>query len=120
MLWGNISGNIMNQPDLINWVKEYYATNINRIVADLNEVLNAWEQNINTELAYKANINSPEFSGTPTAPLPPSDSNSSQIATTAWVNSKLQDINVGNILAILSISPSSMYIGDSPINVVLN
>ena len=120
MLWGNISGNIMNQPDLINWVKEYYTTNINRIVADLNEVLNTWEQNITTELAYKANINSPEFSGIPTAPLPPSDSNSSQIATTAWVNSKLQDINVGNILATLSISPSSMYIGDSPVSVVLN
>ena len=120
MIWGNISGNIMNQHDLINWVEEYYTTNINRIVTDLNEVLNAWEQNINTELAYKANINSPEFSGIPTAPLPPSDSNSSQIATTAWVNSKLQDISVGNVLATLSISPSSMYIGDSPVDVKLS
>ena len=120
MLWGNISGNIMNQPDLINWVKEYYTTNINRIVADLNEVLNSWEQNINLELSYKANINSPSFSGIPTAPLPSLENNTSQIATTEWVNAKLSELGTtNNSLATLSINPQSIFLGDGPVDIAI-
>ena len=40
---------------------------------------------INTALGTKANLTSPNFSGTPTAPTPDSNSNNSQIATTAFV-----------------------------------
>ena len=120
MLWGNISGNIMNQPDLIEWVKEYYTTNINRIVADLNEVLNAWEQNINLELSYKANINSPSFSGIPTAPLPSLENNTAQIATTEWVNAKLNGLGViNNSLATLNINPQSIFLGDGPADITV-
>lgn len=120
MLWGNISGNIMNQPDLIEWVKEYYTTNINRIVADLNEVLNAWEQNINLELSYKANINSPSFSGIPTAPLPSLENNTAQIATTEWVNAKLNGLGViNNSLATLNINPQSIFLGDGPADITI-
>ena len=120
MLWGNISGNIMNQPDLINWVEEYYTTNINRIVADLNEVLNSWEQNINLELSYKANINSPSFSGIPTAPLPSLENNTSQIATTEWVNAKLSELGTtNNSLATLSINPQSIFLGDGPVDIAI-
>ena len=39
-----------------------------------------------------APVESPEFTGTPTAPTPNSSSNNTQIATTAFVQSKLSDI----------------------------
>jgi hypothetical protein len=38
-----------------------------------------------TDLALKATINSPSFTGTPTVPSPAANSNSNQIATTAFV-----------------------------------
>jgi hypothetical protein len=40
MLWGNISGNIVNQADLINWVESYYRDNTNKLISDINTVLN--------------------------------------------------------------------------------
>ena len=45
--------------------------------------------NIDEELALKANINSPALTGTPTAPTAPAGTNTTQIATTAFVNSAI-------------------------------
>lgn len=120
MLWGNISGNIVNQADLINWVESYYRDNTNKLISDINTVLNTWQQNINLELSYKANINSPSFSGIPTAPLPSLENNTAQIATTEWVNAKLNGLGViNNSLATLNINPQSALLGDGPVDITV-
>ena len=58
----------------------------------------AWSQITNTPTTYTpsahthadlAPINSPQFTGTPTAPSPNSDNNSTAIANTAWVNAAI-------------------------------
>lgn len=58
----------------------------------------AWSQITNTPTTYTpsahthadlAPINSPQFTGTPTAPSPNSDNNSIAIANTAWVNAAI-------------------------------
>jgi len=63
--WGDITGTLSNQTDLQN-------------------ALNA-----------KADLNSPSFTGTPTAPTPLSGDNSTKIATTAFVN------NITNIVGLV-------------------
>jgi uncharacterized protein YbjQ (UPF0145 family) len=47
-------------------------------------------------LANKADINSPTFTGSPTAPTPSLADNSTQIATTAFVNSKVNAATVND------------------------
>lgn len=43
-------------------------------------------------VALKANIDSPEFTGTPLAPTPSTIDNSTQLATTAFVSAKITDV----------------------------
>ena len=45
--------------------------------------------NLDADLDLKANINSPALTGTPTAPTAPAGTNTTQIATTAFVNSAI-------------------------------
>lgn len=47
--------------------------------------------NLQTHLGEKANIASPNFTGTPTAPTAASGTNSTQVATTAFVNTAISD-----------------------------
>jgi hypothetical protein len=44
---------------------------------------------VNVLLSYKANLDSPEFTGTPLAPTPASGNNSTRIATTAFTNTAI-------------------------------
>lgn len=62
---------------------------------------------IQTQLNAKANLASPAFSGTPTAPTQASTDNSTRIATTAFVNSRVTNLSstvgskyayIGNLL----------------------
>ena len=46
---------------------------------------------LESQIALKANINSPTFTGTPTAPTPASGDNSTKVATTAYVDGKVGD-----------------------------
>ena len=48
-----------------------------------------------SDIALKANIASPTFTGTPTAPTPSSNDNSTKIATTAYVDSQVSPNNKG-------------------------
>lgn len=58
--------------------------------ADINDtiasLLHTWSSSkINTELSLKANVASPTFTGIPAAPTAAADTNSTQVATTAYV-----------------------------------
>ena len=50
-----------------------------------------WNVNRINSRILKANINSPEFTGTPTAVTPDVDDNSNRLATTKFVQSLLKD-----------------------------
>ena len=69
---------------------------------DPNKIVKGTEINdefdaIQTAVNSKANIQSPTFTGTPTAPTAASGSNTTQIATTAFVNNAID--NVGTLTA---------------------
>lgn len=53
---------------------------------------------VDTLLTAKAPVNSPTFTGTPTAPNPNPAEDSTQIATTAWVNDLLVSAGAGDML----------------------
>ncbi|MFY7884042.1 MAG: beta strand repeat-containing protein, partial [Dolichospermum sp.] len=55
---------------------------------------------LNADLALKANINSPSFTGTPTVPSPAANSNSNQIATTAFVNDLLTNSGISSSITL--------------------
>jgi hypothetical protein len=56
--------------------------------SDSNKPVSTAQQ---TALNLKANLASPALTGTPTAPTAPAGTNTTQIATTAWVNSSLNN-----------------------------
>ena len=69
---------------------------------DPNKIVKGTEINdefdaIQTAVNSKANSQSPTFTGTPTAPTAASGSNTTQIATTAFVNNAID--NVGTLTA---------------------
>jgi len=52
---------------------------------------------ISSAIASKSNINSPTFTGTPAAPTPTTGSNTTQLATTAYVKQEITAQGLGNI-----------------------
>ena len=64
--WGSITGTITDQTDLVN------------------------------KLGEKANIASPTFTGTPAAPTAAAGTNTTQIATTAFVTAAINSITDGD------------------------
>lgn len=63
---------------------------IELVVADIATNAASIAANILT-LATKADLNTPAFTGSPTAPTPPADNNSTRLATTAYVQTELND-----------------------------
>jgi hypothetical protein len=59
---------------------------------------------VNTALDLKANLDSPSFTGTPTAPTPATNNNSTNIATTAYVNNKISSYQTTATNDIKSVS----------------
>lgn len=80
MLFLNTSTNILYQlKDLTpTWIA----------IADLSKTITD-KSYVDTELALKANLSSPALSGTPTAPTAAVGTNTTQVATTAFVNAEI-------------------------------
>ncbi|MHA8083915.1 beta strand repeat-containing protein, partial [Aquirufa sp. A-Brett2-15D] len=80
----SVSANTASITSLTNSV----VTNTSSITSNTNSIASNTSSitSIVADLALKATINSPSFTGTPTVPAPASNSNSNQIATTAFVN----------------------------------
>jgi hypothetical protein len=76
------------------------ATNATAIAAETTratatEALKANATDVTTSLALKANLASPTFTGTPTAPTPATADNSTTIATTEYVKNSIVAANAG-------------------------
>lgn len=97
LVWGFISGNILNQKDLYNFVKDSTAETVNDLIEEINLKLAQWAYDISTSLSDKANINSPNFTGTPTTTTPNFTDSSNRIPTTEWVSSKINELWIGSL-----------------------
>lgn len=118
LLWGNINGLIDNQEDLINYIHNSFASNINEYTDVINALLAQWGIEMNLRIDQKIDKYSPHLEGIPTTTLPDIDDNSSRIASTEWVNSKLS-LNENYNLKLLSLNKTHMFYGDSPQDIVL-
>lgn len=112
MLWGNITGNLLNQEDLVKFVQENSIQDINRLIDEINLKLSQWAYEINQELENKADIMSPDFKGTPKTTNPIITDDSRRIPTTSWVNAVVDNALGGTNLKGISITPEFSYIGE--------
>lgn len=112
MLWGNITGNLLNQEDLVKFVQESSVEGFNNIIDEINLKLSQWAYELNQRLENKADIMSPDFKGTPTTTNPIISDDSKRIPTTNWVNAVVDNALGGTNLKGISITPEYIYIGD--------
>lgn len=113
MLWGNITGNLLNQQDLVKFVQENSIQEVNQLIDEINLKLSQWAYEINQELERKADITSPDFKGTPTTTNPIITDDSRRIPTTSWVNAVVANALGGTNLKSISITPEYVYLGES-------
>ena len=65
-----------------------------------------------TALSSKAPLASPALSGTPTAPTASAGTNTTQLATTAFVNTAVSSSSGGTTIIVSSTQPSSQAVND--------
>ena len=121
LTWGNISGNFRHQEDLYNFIVDSTAININELIGEINLKLTQWGYDIKISLDSKAPIESPSFSGVPTAPTPTYNDSSNQIPTTEWVTNKF--IEIGSIvpdLKFIQLNKNSINIGEPAIELIVS
>ena len=119
MVWGNLSGNLLNQLDLIKYIQENSTSDFNKLIDEINLKLSQWAYEINQGLERKADIMSPDFKGTPTTTNPLITDNSRRIPTTSWVNSVIDNALGGTNLKSIQLSPEYIYLGEGPVNVTV-
>lgn len=115
--WGNIKGNLSNQKDLYTFVTDSIAFDINKVIDEINLKLAQWACEIEIRLNNKADIYSPNFTGSPTTTLPTMTDNSDRIASTAWVNAKIAVASIDDNVKAISLEPEYMCYGDDPTDV---
>ncbi len=111
--WGNISGLIDRQQDLVALINNTFATHANQYTESINNLLVQWGIEINHNLSQKLNKYSPQLEGVPTTTLPDLEDNSSRIASTEWVNSRIALSGDYN-LSWIRLDKAYMFYGDSP------
>lgn len=119
MLWGNITGNLLNQEDLVKFVQESSVEGFNSIVDEINLKLSQWAYELNQRLENKADITSPDFKGTPTTTNPIISDDSRRIPTTSWVNAVVDNALGGTNLKGIQLSPEYIYLGDAATDVTV-
>lgn len=74
--------------------------------------INSTVSGLQLSLNSKANVNSPALTGTPTAPTASAGTNTTQIATTAFVQEALSGVGGGTTVYVQSGQPSGAKTGD--------
>lgn len=120
LTWGAISGNVLQQIDLVNFVNEHTVSEINQLINELNLVLVHWANDLNILLNTKASLHSPNFTGEPTSTLPASSDASSRIATTEWVNNKINNSFESKFIETISLNRAYMYFDEENVLVTIN
>ena len=117
--WGNIKGNLSNQKDLYTFVTDSIAFDINKVIDEINLKLAQWACEIEIRLNNKADIYSPSFTGTPTTTLPLMTDSSNRIASTEWVNARIEAAAIDENIKAISVDPEYMSYGDEPTDVTV-
>lgn len=120
LVWGAITGNIIQQVDLNNFITSEVADAANDLISEINLALARWAVEINTNLELKAPLDSPTFTGTPTTTLPSIDDDSNRIASTEWVNAKLGGWSRTSNLTSFTLSKDFMYVDESNVSTICN
>ena len=81
---------------------------INTTVDSMNSTVSSLQSSLNS----KANVNSPALTGTPTAPTARAGTNTTQIATTAFVKTAVSNADKGTKIYVQSGQPSGAKTGD--------
>jgi len=107
MVWGNMQGTLTDQKDLIDYISQLItstiASNLNPKLENLYTLLYLIEDNV----AFKANTDSPIFTGIPQSVNPVIGDYSKQIATTKFVIDAIKDYD-GSTLKYFYITPTSI------------
>lgn len=69
---------------------------------------------LNDELQLKANKHSPNFTGKPTSPTPPKDSNDTSISTTAWVRDAIAELVGSSPETLNTLAELAEALGNDP------
>lgn len=94
--WGTITGTLSNQTDLqtalnnkepLKGADDNYVTDAQLVVISNTSGTNTGDQ----DLSGYALLNSPTFTGNPSAPTPTTGDNDTSIATTAFVNNQIAE-----------------------------
>ena len=120
LTWGVISGNVLQQTDLVNFLNENISSEINQLINELNLVLVQWANDLNILLETKASLDSPHFTGEPTTTLPTLSDYSNRIPTTEWVTEKINDSYGARFLTTFTLSKTFMYVDESNVLVTAN
>lgn len=115
--WGNIKGNLSNQKDLYTFVTDSVAFDINRVIDEVNLKLAQWACEVDTRFKNKADIFSPNFSGIPTTTLPLISDNSNRVASTEWVNARIEEASIDDNIRSILLDPEYMCYGDESTDV---
>lgn len=115
--WGNITGDLSEQIDLCNFVNTSIKYSSDELTKLFDLKLEEWVDIIDKN---KADIFSPNFLGCPTTTTPLLTDNSNRIASTEWVNAKIQAQVTDQNLKKFQLNPEYGMHGDEPINVTLS
>lgn len=115
--WGNITGDLSKQIDLCNFVNAAIKYSSDELTRLFDLKLEEWADIIDKN---KADIFSPNFLGVPTTTTPLLTDNSNRIASTEWVNAKIQSQMTDQNLKKFQLTPEYGMHGDEPINVTLS
>lgn len=116
MLWGNISGSIASQTDLVNYITNSIKNSIDILDTKLSTEISTDVTNLTNAINTKAPLNSPYLSGEAQSDNPDSNDVSNRIATTYWVANKLSD---REYLNSFSLSPTFAFSDSVPTNVTI-
>lgn len=119
LIWGNISGNLVNQKDLYNFVLDKTNEGCSNVIDQINLKLSELTSELNTALNAKANIYSPEFTGNPKAPTQLLTDKSENIANTEWVTDAITNAKISGNLRSIAITPEYAFYGDTPVSVTV-
>lgn len=119
LTWGSINGNILQQTDLFNLIKDSSSEINSNLRIELTQLLSDMQLSLTDMLESRASLDSPKFTGTPKSTTPFRDDNSDRIATTEWVNSKLLTSTGDNNLSYIYFDKTFMYVDESNVSVKL-
>lgn len=118
LIWANIKGDVVKNKELYDFIMKVIEDSYDAGNMDYSELYETFVKEVNYRLLNKVNSYNGKLYGEPTTTLSKMSDNSGRIASTEWVNARIQT-NESNILNWLELDRDYMFIGDDPKNIVV-